>query len=315
LIESAQLEISLRNDAPVAVSCTIRDFKSIVSGLFASNTLEYPRKGIILQPAQTSTFSGAPVALNGVECKRVTGEMHLDVQYGKPNVEEFTLKEDMRFTINFDPTNCELKDEGWNRIIAQIEPCPFNGMRLVLPFETNWDNKGTLFRRSWSPFPSGHPMVRRISLHKMYLAVENAPTNKTLRNVRVVMESLLSFPGGLFNLPCVNDRTSADTVDIAPGATEYFLVGEGADSADAGMFRPRVMPMQEYDRLLASLEARKDIGFVLHSTNGRTVSLLKNDGNLLAISVYADDIPPVNGVIAINTRQRIEMFLQNATNV
>jgi hypothetical protein len=106
----------------------------------------------------------------------------------------------------------------------------------------------------------------------------------------------------------VCDRTNTDVVDIQPKGKEYFLIGEGVDDTDVGMFHHRIMEKTEYDQLLALCDSRKHIGFILMPKDAQ-LSLLKNDGQTLEIAAYADDVSPSAGKITLNTRKRIELFL------
>lgn len=139
-------------------------------------------------------------------------------------------------------------------------------------------------------------------------AARNPTNDRTLRNVRLVMESLSLGPGQVLNLSCICQRTNTPSVDIPPSGIEYFLIGEGADESEAGMFRPNVMPPPEYEALLQTINAQPHSRFRLLSTTS-TIPLLKNDGYKLDLIAYADDVPPTNKVLTINARNTIEFHI------
>jgi hypothetical protein len=129
---------------------------------------------------------------------------------------------------------------------------------LVLPREANLANKSSLFKRSWRPLPNGNDGmdILKVSIHRFYVAVENPETGKTLRNVRVMMDTVKLGLSQHLNISCICDRTGTDTIDIPPGAAEYFLIGEGSDSTDVGMFNPKIMSQQEYAALRLTSSSR-----------------------------------------------------------
>jgi hypothetical protein len=192
---------------------------------------------------------------------------------------------------------------------TQPSKAPQGNINLVFPFEANSEGKESLFKRSWSPLPN-RPILRQVSIHRFFVSVENPSSAKTLRNVRVVMESISKFPGQVLDLPCICDRTGSEVADIPPRGHDYFLIGEGADYADDGLFRPRFISNDEYNALLAKLEANSHIGFALHGPNGAQVPLLKNDGYLVEIAAYADDVPPVKAQLRIDAKHRIDLYLK-----
>ncbi len=184
-------------------------------------------------------------------------------------------------------------------------------IEILFPDRCNSPATESLFKRSWSPLCKEGEAARRISFHSFYLGVQNPSNEKTFRNVRVVMESL-SFPGQILNMACVCDRTQTDSVDIPPGAMDYFLIGEGVDGDDGGMFRPKLMARSEYDELMANVDSK-----MVHSNFSiraglRAVPLLKNDGYRVDIVAYADDTPPTSKTLIINAKTRIEMHLEDA---
>lgn len=189
-----------------------------------------------------------------------------------------------------------------------------SGMELVFPAECNSEGKESLFKRSWSPLCKADGVDRKISFHQFFIGIHNPSTGKTLRNVRLVLESIPGPGGQILNRPFTCDRTSTDAIDIQPKGMEYFLIGEGADDTDAGLFHLRFMEKLDYDRLLAVQDSRANIGFILMLKNV-PLSLLKNDGQILEINAYADDVPPAAGKITINTRKRIELFLEDRADV
>jgi hypothetical protein len=195
-------------------------------------------------------------------------------------------------------------------------PTPTSAASLILPREANLVGKSSLFKRSWTPLPNSGDGTDtlRISIHRFYVAVENPEIGKTLRNVRVMMDAVKLGLGQHLNISCISDRTGADTIDVSPGATEYFLIGEGSDSTDVGFFHPKIMPRQEYDALRADLKRKENFGFLLHGSNGRIIPLLRSDGYLLELTGYADDLPPMKAILKINAKTQIEMFIEDGPN-
>ena len=122
------------------------------------------------------------------------------------------------------------------------------------------------------------------------------------------METLSLGPGQVLNMPCLCERTQTDSADIPPGGEEFFLIGEGADDDDAGMFRPRIMAKAEYDALLTRVDSDEHTRFKVRSGT-RSLSLLRNDGYQVEITAYADDMPPARKVLIIDAKNRIAMHL------
>lgn len=183
-----------------------------------------------------------------------------------------------------------------------------SAMQIVFPNECNLPSKESLFRRSTSPLPIGSPIQSQLSIHRFFVGVKNT-SQKTLHNVRLVLEDLSGAgPGRVLNASCFCERTNRETADIPPQGMDYFLIGEGNDSSDKGIFHPAIMSKDEYQRLLHTIEARSHVGFVLQPTNAR-YDLLRNDGYRLHITAYADDTPPNAKELVINARELIEIFL------
>jgi len=186
-----------------------------------------------------------------------------------------------------------------------------SNLHLEYPSAANLDGTESLFKRSWMPIAKEGNFDRKLSIHKLYVAVDNKSNNKTLRGVRVVMESLERLPSQVLNLPCICDRTQTEICDIPPGGTDYFLIGEGADNTDSGMFHSKWLSAEDYVLLLSQIDAQSYLGFALHSTLNRKIPLLKNDDYILHVTAYADDTFPFRAKLTINTKTRIDMFLES----
>lgn len=180
-----------------------------------------------------------------------------------------------------------------------------SSIEVVFPNECNSPGIESLFKRSWSPLPSGNPIRYHVSFHRFFIGVRN-PFGKTLRNARVVIETI-SMPDLVLNASCVCERTESPSVDIPPEGLDYFLLGEGADGAEDGKFHSRIMSKDSYDSLLERFEARSNEGFILTPANMR-YALLRNDGYKLELAVYADDVLPARAVFIINAKDRIEVL-------
>jgi hypothetical protein len=186
-------------------------------------------------------------------------------------------------------------------------------IEVLFPEQCNSPGVESAFKRSWSPLCSEGGSARRISFHSFYVAVQNPTNSKTLRNVRLVMETLSLGPGQVLNMPCVCARTETDRANIPPGGEDFFLIGEGVDEDDAGMFRPRIMAKAEYDVLMNKVDSDEHSRFKIRS-GVRSVRLLKNDGYRLEITAYADDMPPARKVLIIDAKNRTAMHLNDRSN-
>jgi hypothetical protein len=183
-----------------------------------------------------------------------------------------------------------------------------NRIKVLFPERCNSPGVDSAFRRSWSPLCSEGGSARRISFHSFFVAVQNPSNSKTLRSVRLVMETLSLGPGQVLNMPCVCERTQTDSVDIPPGGEEFFLIGEGIDEDDAGMFRSRIMARAEYEVLLTRIDSDEHTRFKVRSGT-RSLPLLRNDGYRVEITAYADDMPPARKVLIIDAKNRVAMHL------
>ena len=181
---------------------------------------------------------------------------------------------------------------------------------LWFPGEANADHKESLFKRSWSPFATNRK-VSNISFVSLYIGVQNKSKEKTLKNVRLVVETLEGPGGRVLNYSAKSDATGKDTVDLPPDKLEYFYIGEGIDESEGGKFHPRIVDPAAYDQLVARAEQAKaqHEGFNLLNYDGKGIRLLKNDGYKLDITVYADDTPPLKAKMKLNAKTRIELYL------
>jgi hypothetical protein len=184
-------------------------------------------------------------------------------------------------------------------------------IELHFPLEANHDSKDSLFRRSTGFLPDGQPLASGdVCLHEYYIGVHNPSDRKTLKNVRVVVESagLRSMQWPL-SQSLTAERTRSDAVDIPPKRTEYFAVGDYIDHSSVGMFHPAVVSPEQYREWAKVRDARKDLGFRLILFGGHIRPLLKNDGNEIHLAAYADDTSPTEKVLLVNCKTKMEMHL------
>jgi hypothetical protein len=181
-------------------------------------------------------------------------------------------------------------------------------IEILFPERCNSPAVDSPYRLSWSPLCSEGGAAQRISFHRCFLGVGNPSNGKTLRNVRLVMETLSLGPGQILNMPCVCERTQTEGVDIPPGAEEFFLIGEGIDDSDAGIFRPRFLTRVDYEAAIA--RTKNDNTRFRIISGARAVPLLRNDGYRVEITAYADDTSPVKKVLIIDAKNQIALRLQ-----
>jgi hypothetical protein len=159
-------------------------------------------------------------------------------------------------------------------------------MEIVFPNECNLENKeGRPFKRSSTPIISGQPRIQK-SLHQFLVGVRNPNTQKTLRNVRLLTES--DTYGSVFSEYLLCERTGSECADISPQMTDYFMIGQGIDNSDKGLFHPEIDPPPAYLDFFNQMESKPYIGFVIFGTQ-RHPALLKNNGIHLVITAFADD--------------------------
>ena len=182
-------------------------------------------------------------------------------------------------------------------------------MRFVFPNDVgNLDSKITLFRESYTMLPDGQPIKTPLTLQRFYIGVENL-TNKTLRNVRLVIESV-TIPLRPAELHCHAKRNGEPAIDIQPKSVEYFLFGEGYDASDgAGVI------IRQPDEIDAIAKHAAVAPFFLGTVTGGPHPLLKNDGYIVSFSAYADDVAPITAEAILNTKQRIELRLKLSPSV
>ncbi len=185
---------------------------------------------------------------------------------------------------------------------------------LSFPNECNANHVESLFKRSRFPICKGNKIDRRISIHDFYIGVQNPALRKTLRNARVVVESVSGAgPGSVLHLSLLCERTGKEVVDIPPGGMDYFHFGNGHHGDDSGMFHPMIIEESAYDVLMNRIDRLAHVGFTIAGTGGRTMSLLRNNGFNLEVTAYADDVPPSSRVFVVNARERIEVLMQANT--
>jgi hypothetical protein len=184
-------------------------------------------------------------------------------------------------------------------------------IEILFPERCNSPGTESAFKRSWSPLNKAGGSARRISLHTFYVGIQNPSNDKTLRNVRLLMESVSLGPGQVLNMSSVCARTQTDSADIPPGGLDYFLIGEGTDETDDGMFRPEFMMKPDYDALMATVDGNSHSSFRIRN-NSSSVPLLKNNGYTMEIVAYADDMPSTRRVLTIDAKDRIAMHLSES---
>jgi hypothetical protein len=162
------------------------------------------------------------------------------------------------------------------------------------------------FKESSSPFFSGRPAPTK-SMHEFSIGIHNPNSQKTLRNVRVLVEC--TRYGSYFDTYLICKRTGADTADISPLMTDYFLVGRGIDDSKSGMFQPVVNPQPGYLSLFHELEANAHYGFIVTGQAGRKIGLLRNNNIPLTVTAFADDVPPEVQTFVLNARERLSLYL------
>jgi hypothetical protein len=179
----------------------------------------------------------------------------------------------------------------------------YQTMRFVFPnVAGNLDSKITLFRETFRLLPDGVPIKHRLTLVGFFIGIENL-TDRTLRNVRVVLDSR-TIPPWPLSIELESKRTGNMFVDIQPKDTELFIFGEGYDSSDGSGVMIR-QPL-EVDKIA---EHAAKIGFYLGSRVGGQHPLLKNDGYIIEFSAYADDVAAISGQAELNAKDRLEMRL------
>lgn len=178
-------------------------------------------------------------------------------------------------------------------------------IEIIFPNECNLEHKlGHPFKRSSTPLLAGSPLGRR-SLHQFFVGIYNPNRKKTLRNVRLLIEC--NQYGSMFSKHLLCERTGAETTDISPEMTDYFLIGKGIDDSDVGLFHPELNPSQEYMGFFAQMEQNPHAGFVIFGNTSKTV-LLKNNGVPLTVTVFADDTPPESQGFVLNARGRVSLY-------
>lgn len=185
-------------------------------------------------------------------------------------------------------------------------------IELEFPIEANFDHKESLFRRSKSFLPNGKPIsLGDVCLHEYYVAVHNSSDRKTLKNVRVVVESAghakMQWPT---NRLLMAERTKGDSVDIPPKRTEYFFLGDYMDDSKVGMFHPAIVPEQTYAEMIAERDKRQHLGVIVRFFGGGGHPLLRNDGGEVSLIAYADDTLPTERVLVVNCKTKVEIFFR-----
>lgn len=178
-------------------------------------------------------------------------------------------------------------------------------IEIVFPNECNLETKeGHPFKRSSSPLFSGRPRTNKKTLEQFFIGIYNPNSQGTLRNVRLFIECQ-TFSSG-FSEYLICERTNSDAVDISPQMTNYFMLGQGIDDSETGMFHPRIDPDTDYLNFFDRMEGNKHIGFVIFGTQRRP-ALLKNNGLKLAAKVFADDTAPEECEFRLDLKDRITL--------
>lgn len=152
----------------------------------------------------------------------------------------------------------------------------------------------------------------QVSLNEFFIGVRNSSVSRTLRNVRIVVHWIGGKgPTSLIDLSLIAERTKKDVVDIPPGLTDYFLLGQNIARSDEGMFHPLIVPYHVYQDQAAERDRRKHEGLRIVYFGGRTSPILKNDGYKIQLGVYADDAAPVEATFTVNARGKTVVLLDS----
>ncbi|MBL6615427.1 MAG: hypothetical protein ISP45_15550 [Reyranella sp.] len=181
--------------------------------------------------------------------------------------------------------------------------------------ECNEEHISSQFKRSRELFASGREMdLGQVSLNEFFIGVRNLSVSRTLRNVRIVVHWIGGTgPTSLVDLSLIADRTKKDVVDIPPGLTDYFLLGQNMANSNEGMFHPLIVPYHVYQEHAAERDRRKHEGLRIIYFGGKTSPILKNDGYKIQLGVYADDAAPVEATFTVNARGKTVVLLDQSS--
>lgn len=181
-------------------------------------------------------------------------------------------------------------------------------LSIVYLNECNKDHIQSLFKKSTFFLPSGKPIEHRINFNQFYMGVQNNHT-ETISNVRCKIEDK-NIPPQVIDASLVWKRNREMLISIPPKGTEYCLIGECFDDSDVGMFSPTILSEEQVNKIAHDVQAKAHVGFSIITGDGGEIELLRNDGYVISFSIYADNVEsPARGIICINARSQIEVFV------
>lgn len=156
--------------------------------------------------------------------------------------------------------------------------------------------------------PGALPGVLPLAKDLFRIGIENT-SGATLRNVRVIIHSI-SKAGVFPEMDLMQSDASPDLpVNIPPKHTTYFDLGYCVRREIDGAEQRTIESAQEMAKLKA---VRDNFGIVLTGKPiGREINLLKNDGYIITLGVYGDDIEPLMTTFRIDARDFTRVIWQN----
>lgn len=185
-------------------------------------------------------------------------------------------------------------------------------IRIVYSNECNKPHIQSLFKRSISFLPNGELIKHKITLNTFYIGVKNK-SKIILKNCKLNIHEK-NIPNEILDIKCIAENTKTSSIDILPGAMEYFLLGQCYDTSDSGMFSPVILNSENIDKIAKEVSGKKMIDLSLIGSNNTAV-LLKNNGYVLGFSVYADNTPTAHGEIEVNAKGNIEVLVKQKSQV
>lgn len=90
-INDVQIGVQLRNDATFPISVILFSAKTEMEKL-KPRGYDYPKDPVILLPGNTLQTMDIPIAMGGIECKKLEGRMEIIIKYGFKGKENNTLE-------------------------------------------------------------------------------------------------------------------------------------------------------------------------------------------------------------------------------
>jgi hypothetical protein len=173
---------------------------------------------------------------------------------------------------------------------------------------------GTSFRQTrpmWAHLGEDVTPLVFPSAHRFYIGIRNNTAN-TVRNVTAVVRYAgLSGLISPLEIHLLDPTLKSTRITIAPKQSVRFVLGEivRTDPTEFGFAMPMILDSEEalWQQYIKA-EQNHMFGLIIPHDNGRQ-PLLRNDGTILTLAIYGEEVKPAYAVLRLDMRDEIRITL------